>query len=275
MRVGSPIPPGAQGTNTVALLAAVGLNVRQRRLDLAMTVRELAQRSGVSERFLVALEGGQANVSVVRLAEVADALGVPLVQLLPTPRDTHRVPQNPPTLPLPLALVGLRGAGKSTVGARAAARLGVPFIELDERIAARAGMSPGEIFDVHGVDFYRRVEREELERVLAEEPACVLATAGSLVTQSATFERLLAAARVVWLKATPQDHFSRVLAQGDTRPMRDREDAMQELEAILRARRALHERAHHIVDTSALGLSRAVSCVVRLARAAEGQRSST
>jgi XRE family aerobic/anaerobic benzoate catabolism transcriptional regulator len=161
------------------------------------------------------------------------------------------------------------------VGARAAARLGVPFIELDERIAARAGMSPGEIFDVHGVDFYRRVEREELERVLAEEPACVLATAGSLVTQSATFERLLAAARVVWLKATPQDHFSRVLAQGDTRPMRDREDAMQELEAILRARRALHERAHHIVDTSALGLSRAVSCVVRLARAAEGQRSST
>ncbi|MBK8938952.1 MAG: helix-turn-helix domain-containing protein [Polyangiaceae bacterium] len=267
MRVGSPIPPGAQGTNTLALLAAVGLNVRQRRLDLAMTVRELAQRSGLSERFLVALEGGQANVSVVRLAEVADALGVPLVQLLPTPRDTYRVPQNPPTLPLPLALVGLRGAGKSTVGARAAARLGVPFIELDERIAARAGMSPGEIFDVHGVDFYRRVEREELERVLAEEPACVLATAGSLVTQSATFERLLAAARVVWLKATPQDHFSRVLAQGDTRPMRDREDAMQELEAILRARRALHERAHHIVDTSALGLSRAVSSVVRLARA--------
>lgn len=259
-------PPTREDRNATALLAGIGLEVRRHRVALAMTVRELAQRSGVSERFLVALEGGSANVSVVRLAEVADALDVALNALIPAPEETFRVRHDEPASIGVVALIGLRGAGKSTVGARAALRLGIRFVELDERISDRAGMTPGEIFDVHGVEFYRRLEREELERVLGEGASAIVATAGSLVTQSATFERLLSATRVVWLKATPEDHFARVLEQGDFRPMQDRKDAKQELEAILRARRALHERAHDIVDTSRLGLSKTIDHVVRIGR---------
>ncbi|NUP04998.1 MAG: helix-turn-helix domain-containing protein [Polyangiaceae bacterium] len=250
------------------LLAGIAVNIEERRAELAMTVRELAEKSGVSERFLVKVHTGAANISVVRLAEIAQALDVPISALLPHEKLSNMfrrvtVDERGGIV----SLIGLRGGGKSTIGARAAERLGIPFIELDERIAARAGMPAGEIFDMHGADFYRKVEREELDEILATQKRAIVATAGSLVTQSATFERLLAATTVVWLKATPQDHFDRVIAQGDTRPMRNRDNAMQELEGILRARRALHERAHHIIDTSALGLAKSVDRVVRLARA--------
>ena len=128
-------------------------------------------------------------------------------------------------------------------------------------------MSTGEIFDQHGAAHYRKLERAEIDRVLTE-PPCVIATAGSLVTEHATYEQVLARTTVVFLKATAADHFARVVAQGDTRPMANRKDAMQELSGILRARRALYERAHHTVDTSALGLPRSIDKLVRLARSA-------
>lgn len=227
-------------------------------------MRELAEKSGVSERFLVSIETGKGNVSVVRLAEVAGALGTSASALL----DESDAPAaaSAGNLSRSLVLVGLRGAGKSSIGAQAAARLGVAFVELDARIAARAGMSAGEIFDLHGAAHYRKLEREELERLLAE-PPCVIATAGSLVTDHATYEHLLSRTTVVFLKATAADHFARVVAQGDTRPMANRQDAMKELGAILRARRPLYERAQHTVDTSALGLPRSIDRVVKLARA--------
>ncbi|MFO0549488.1 MAG: shikimate kinase [Polyangiaceae bacterium] len=251
------------------LLTALGERARARRRELGLSLRELALASEISERFLISLEAGQANVSVVRLADLARALETTMVALLEDPlqRDAHASSPAPAAaLHRSISLVGLRGAGKSTVGARAAAELGVPFVELDARITGRAGLGAGEIFDLHGFGHYRRLEREELERLVTAEPPCIFATAGSIVTEHATYERLLATTTVVWLKAAPEDHLGRVAAQGDQRPMADRKDAMKELRSILRSRRALYERAHHTIDTSKVGLSRAVRELVRLAR---------
>jgi XRE family transcriptional regulator, aerobic/anaerobic benzoate catabolism transcriptional regulator len=232
---------------------------------MGFTVRELAKLSGVSERFLVSIESGKGNVSVLRLEDVAVALGTTAASLLaeqaPAPSKAASC-----ALSKTIVLIGLRGAGKSSIGAQAAVRLGVPFVELDARISERAGMSAGEIFDLHGAAHYRKLEREELERLLSE-PPCVVATAGSLVTDHATFERILARTTVVFLRASAADHFARVVAQGDTRPMANRSDAMHELDAILRARRPLYERAHHVVDTTALGLPRSIDRVIKLGRA--------
>ncbi len=274
LRARRPLPGELRSSSSVAarvdhspelLLEKLAARIRARRQLLGMTVRELSRASGVSERFLVALEGGHANVSVVRLAQVGAALGAPLATLFDA-IEPARAPMSSSSRGTGwLALTGLRGAGKSTIGASAAQRLDTPFVELDERIAARAGMTLAEIFEVHGADFYRKVEREELDRLLGQSRAGIVATGGSLVTHGPTYERLLGHATVVWLKARPEDHFARVLAQGDLRPMADRKDAMRELKAILRARRALHERAHHVVDTSALGLFGAVDEVVALA----------
>lgn len=257
-----------------ALLALLGERVREERKRQGRTVRALAEASGVSERFLVSLEGGNANVSVARLSEIARALGTSAAALLSVDPARRAPPariagEGPAGI---VALTGLRGAGKSSVGRQAAAALTLPFIELDQRIAERAGMGPGEIFDLHGAAYYRRLEREELERVLAEERGALVATAGSLVTESATYERLLGATTVVWLRASAEDHFARVLAQGDERPMAERANAMRELRSILRARRALYERAHHVVDTSKLGLPRSIDRVVRVARRASADR---
>ena len=165
-------------------------------------------------------------------------------------------------------LLGLRGSGKSAIGARAAARLGLPFVELDALVAERAGMSLAEIFELHGADYYRRLQREEVSRIVAAGVSGILATGGGLVTDHEAFGHFRRAAVTVWLRALPEDHYGRVLAQGDGRPMADREDAMRDLQALLRARRALYELANHVVDTSALGLDRAVDRVVRVAREA-------
>jgi XRE family aerobic/anaerobic benzoate catabolism transcriptional regulator len=253
-----------------ALLLGLGERVRAERRRIGLTMRELAEGSGISERFLVALEGGTANVSVLRLAEVARSLGTSAAELLGGAGDeapSHalgaRIAAHAPSK---VALVGLRGAGKSSIGKQAAERLRMSFVELDERVAERAGLALGEIFDQHGPAYYRRLERDELDRWLADDTAGIVATSGGLVTDHVAYERLLAGATVVWLKASPEDHFARVVAQGDFRPMRDRKDAMKELRGILRARRALYERAHQVVDTSKLGLPRSIDRVVKLAR---------
>lgn len=250
-----------------AILLLLGDRVRERRQAVGLTVRELAERSGVSERFLVALENAYANVSVVRLSEVADALGTSAADLLapgaaathpPTPKAVH-----PRSL---VTLVGLRGAGKSTIGARAAAELGLPFIELDERIAQRAGMGVGEIFDLHGAGYHRKLERAEIERIIGSGESAIVATAGSLVTDHATYDLVLRRTTTVWIKAAAREHHDRVVAQGDLRPIENRKDAMNELRAILRARRALYERAPHAIDTSRLGVDRAVGALVKIVR---------
>jgi XRE family aerobic/anaerobic benzoate catabolism transcriptional regulator len=253
-------------TSPEPLLEWLAGRVRARRQELSLTLRELSAQTGVSERFLVLLEGGRANVSVTKLEDIGRALGSSAAELL-----SDRPLEAPSSAPGPgrlVALLGLRGAGKTTIGAAAAKRLGVPFVELDELCAARAGMSLAQMFELHGVAYYRRLEREELERLVAEGRGGIVATGGGLVADLATYEVLRRAAVTVWLKAKAQDHWSRVVAQGDARPMANRSDAMNELRALVRARRALYERADHVVDTSALGLARAVDRVVKIAREA-------
>nr|WP_275939170.1 shikimate kinase [Polyangium spumosum] len=171
-----------------------------------------------------------------------------------------------------VALLGLRGAGKTTLGSRAAVRLGLPFVELDSLVVARAGMSLTEIFEMHGTAYFRRLEREELERLVARGDRGIVATSGSLVTAHETFELLCREAVTVWLRARPEDHFQRVIDQGDARPMASRPAAMEELRAILRARRALYERAAHVIDTSALGLERSTDRLVKIVNAASRGR---
>jgi XRE family aerobic/anaerobic benzoate catabolism transcriptional regulator len=139
-----------------------------------------------------------------------------------------------------VALVGLRGAGKSTVGRALALALEAPFVELDERIERLAGLSLAEIFDVQGVEAYRRYEAEALEQVLSEGDRLVFATGGSIVNSPETFARLCRTCRTVWVRAEPAEHFQRVLDQGDRRPMRNHPRAMAELQALLDAREPLY-----------------------------------
>ncbi|MGK3996639.1 shikimate kinase [Sorangium sp. So ce1024] len=256
--------------------------LRQRRQALALTLRELAELAGVSERFLVLLESGRANVSVARLEDIGRALGTSAAALLSTGELTDGEASRGLS---PggaeggaggalVALLGLRGAGKTTIGSRAAARLGVPFLELDGLVAARAGMSLAALFEIHGNAYYRRLEREELARLADGRAHGIVATGGGLVTDPATFERLRRCAVTVWLRAKPEDHWRRVVEQGDARPMANRADAMKELKALFQARRALYEQADFVVDTSALGLDRSVDRVVKIAREA-GRRDAT
>jgi len=250
----------------MGLLVQLGAAIRRLREARGLTLRELSARSTVSPRFLALLEKGEGNISVPRLTEVAEALGTTASALL---EASERSAEASPVLRETrfVALLGLRGAGKSTLGRRVAVAPGVPFVELDARIVERAGMSLEAIFSVHGADYYRRLELAEVEELAARPRPAIVATGGSLVTHHQAFERLRGVATTVFLRATAEDHWNRVVAQGDARPMANREGAMQELEAILRARRALYELADHTVDTSALGLERSVDAVIRVAAA--------
>jgi XRE family aerobic/anaerobic benzoate catabolism transcriptional regulator len=209
-------------------------------------MRALAKNAGVSERFLVQLEAGEGNISVARLEDVAEGLGTTGAELLASASRIVRPGAAPPIL----ALVGLRGAGKSSIGKAAAERLGVPFVELDELIVREAQMTLSTIFEIHGERYYRGIEREVLRRLLAAGKPMVIATGGSIVTDAETWGLLRSRARTLWLKATPHDHWSRVVAQGDVRPMRDRPRAMNELHALLTRRKPLYEMADAVVDTS-------------------------
>jgi XRE family aerobic/anaerobic benzoate catabolism transcriptional regulator len=238
------------------LLAALGRRARELRTDHGWTLGELASRSGLSPRFLVALESGSANISVRRLAELAEALGTTPAALLSEPSGAADRPV--------VALLGLRGAGKTTIGRRLARRLRVPFVELDRRIEDAAGLSLGEIFGVHGEEYYRRLERETLEKVLAGHRPVVLATGGGIVASPETYRTLRSRALTIWLRAQPEDHWNRVVQQGDRRPMADHPEAMAELRRRLAAREPLYAQAAHTVDTSRVGIEKAVRLVERV-----------
>ena len=284
-------PPGG---SEAEYLRGVGDRVREARARRGMSRRILARDSQVSERYLAQLETGQGNISILLLRQIARALGLPIDALLRDAGEpseellhtTEYLKQLPPeklqrareallrefsgadaaVRRRRIALIGLRGAGKSTLGGMLAEQLGVPFIELDRMIEQRSGLGLSVIFDLYGQSGFRRLERECLEQVLLDYPAFVLATGGSLVSEGATFEHLLSDCFTIWLRATPEEHMQRVIAQGDTRPMAENREAMAELKTILAGREPLYRRADATVETSAKTVGEALE---KLAAAVE------
>ena len=177
------------------LLSALGQRLREARLGVPLTVSDLAHAAGLSRRYVTEAEAGRANLSLLKLASLARALGLPLGELCDLPLASGRHER--------IALVGLRGAGKSSVGRELARRLECPFVELDRRIEEHSGLRIGELFDLSGTETYRRFERETLEQVLSEGQRQVVATGGSIVNAPSTFARLRDACRTVWLARFP------------------------------------------------------------------------
>jgi XRE family aerobic/anaerobic benzoate catabolism transcriptional regulator len=223
--------------DTLDLLAS---RVRRLRESRGWSRAELASRSGLSVRFLARIESGDGNVSLVRLVHLAEALDTTPDALLRAPRPRGPV----------IALTGLRGAGKSTIGPLLAALLRIPFVEMDALVQEAAGLPLDQIFELHGERYYRRLERETLQSILAGSSASVVAAAGGVVNEPSTWKALLDRTTVVWLRARPEDHWRRVVAQGDRRPMADNPDAMAELRAMLASRAGRYAQAHVVVDTA-------------------------
>jgi XRE family transcriptional regulator, aerobic/anaerobic benzoate catabolism transcriptional regulator len=223
-----------------AYLSLLGDRVRAWRTENAITRKALAQASGVSERYLAQLEAGEGNISVLLLRKVARAMGVPVESLVREETPPQKC----------IALLGLRGAGKSTLGARLAGSLKVPFVELDREVEKEAGTALGEVFAMYGQEGFRRFERRALERVLSEHARAVIATGGSLVTDPGTYKMLLERCTCVWLKASPEEHMARVIAQGDMRPFKGRSAALEEIRTLLADRERLYRRADLVLDTS-------------------------
>lgn len=269
----------------------LGQKVRGLRQAQALTLKQLAEKASLSVRFLTEVEGGRANPSIGSLLELAAALNVDLWGLLTDhPQseaedrlwrmvrqlDPHAAARALALLeqahlqprPLPIALIGLRGAGKSSVGAQLAARFARPFLELDRLIEIEAGMGLGDLFELHGEARVREHEAEVLGQVLQREPTAILATGGGLVTHESTWQTLYRHTFTVWLKASPQTHWDRVVAQGDQRPMQNRSRARNELEALYAVRAPLYARAHAIVHTDALHLDEVVTQLIDKTRSA-------
>jgi XRE family transcriptional regulator, aerobic/anaerobic benzoate catabolism transcriptional regulator len=234
-----------------AYLARLGERVRGWRTAQGVTRKALALASGVSERYLAQLEGGEGNISVLLLRRVAQAMGVPIEELI---REREAVPRG-----ARVALLGLRGAGKSTLGEKLAQSLGVPFVELDREVEREAGAPLGEVFSMYGQDAFRRFERRALERVLKARPSAVIAVGGSLVTDPDTYRLLLEHCYCVWLRASPAEHMARVMAQGDLRPFHGRAAALDEIRKLLADRESLYARADAVLDTSDRSLKQSLA----------------
>jgi XRE family aerobic/anaerobic benzoate catabolism transcriptional regulator len=255
--------PSAAPDGAAPLLAALAERVRALRAERRLTLQQLARRARLSPRFLVQVEQGGANISVRKLAGLAAALDTtPAALLADPPPPRRRAAQAPPVI----ALLGLRGAGKSTIGRRLARRLRVPFVELDGRVEEAAGMSLAELFALHGESYYRRLERAALERLLADGRPLVLAAGGGLPASPETYALLRARALTVWLRAAPEDHWNRVVQQGDRRPMADHPEAMAELRRLLAAREPLYAQAAVTVDTSRMGVEGTTDEIAQVVR---------
>jgi XRE family aerobic/anaerobic benzoate catabolism transcriptional regulator len=296
---GTVLPADEPGEHKHPFLVALGERVRALRARRGMTRKALAAAADVSERHLANLEYGVGNASILILLNVAQALQCSLAELLGDvttrspewlllrelleQRDEatlHRVRvavgellgtggahgQGRSQRSARIALVGLRGAGKSTLGAMLAEDLGFPFVELSREIEQFAGCSISEIQALYGQNAYRRYERRALEEAIQIHPEAVIATPGGIVSDAATFNLLLAHCTTVWLKADPEDHMKRVLAQGDTRPMAASREAMQDLKSILAGRAPFYSKAELHVDTSAQPLAETFALLRRQVR---------
>jgi XRE family aerobic/anaerobic benzoate catabolism transcriptional regulator len=290
----------SEGPYAAAFLSAIGREVRRNRAKRGMTRRQLAQASATSERYLAQIESGAGNPSVSVLRAIAQALDLPAAALLP--EHGARTAElgaildllaQVPGKELPalvkeiearvalragadrarrIALVGLRGAGKSTLGRMLAQHLGWPFIELDRRVEEDYGASIPDLIEMAGTATFRRQERSALERVVAEHDAAIVTTAGGIVSNPETYALLLRHTHTVWIKARPQEHMSRVMAQGDFRPMAANRQAMADLVAILDARRADYARAEAEVDTSGDAVEQSFAKLLRIVEPLIGTR---
>lgn len=224
------------------ILQGIAKVVRQRRKELGATARTIADQANLSPRFYAQVEKGEANISIVRLEAVAKALEISLPNLISRAQGGRSS----------IALLGIRGAGKSSVGPLLADACGLEFVELDAAIEAKTGLDLREIFSLHGEDYYRRMEMACLEELLEHGSPIVVALSGGVVQNIPAFERVLESFTTVWLKARPEDYMQRVLDQGDHRPIADRQDAMSELHALVQIRAPQYMRASITVDTSGL-----------------------
>ena len=272
-----PKPGATEADADEVFLARLGEKVRDARLRRGLTRKMLARDSAVSERYLAELEAGRGNISVLLLRKVAGTLGLSLAELMRDNEEQaleltliHEFLQRLPKQRLArvraqlqrdfagnsagrserIALIGLRGAGKSTLGEALAGELKVPFIELDREIEREAGTGLSEIFLLYGQQGYRRYEQRCLEKILESQARCVIATGGSIVSETATYDLLRSSCYTVWLKAKPEEHMSRVMEQGDMRPMEGNTQAMADLKRILQSRAALYGQADAVVDTA-------------------------
>jgi len=271
-----------------SFLSRVGNRIREARARRGMTRKQLAGEADVSERHLAQLESGEGNISIVLLRRITAALNVSLSDLFMP--EAQRSPEGVgegasngtasstiarilERMPAGkreqfaarlmrefagedsarrgrIALIGLRGAGKSTLGARLAKEMKVPFIELDREIEEDARMPLEEIFSLYGQSGYRRIEKRALDRVLREKERAVISVGGGVVSEKETYDALLANCFAVWVKAQPEEHMSRVIAQGDLRAIADNDEAMEDLRRILEAREPLYRKADLHLDTS-------------------------
>ncbi len=287
----------ASHDGSAAFLAGVGERVRRMRALRGMSRKVLAQVSGISERYIAQMESGQGNVSIVLLRRVAEAAATPIEDLLSDPaqrpddwpllRDlllraspetltevrsvlAGRVQgQSPPQHRIAVdrvALIGLRGAGKSTLGRRAAEHLGWPFVEINREVEEESGFSVAEVFELYGLEGYRRLEHACLSRIVERPGPMIVAAGGGAVADPATFDLLLSAFFTVWVKAAPTEHMERVRAQGDLRPMGSDKGAMTDLVAILSSREPLYARARATLDTSGVSVDTSLEALLALIR---------
>jgi XRE family transcriptional regulator, aerobic/anaerobic benzoate catabolism transcriptional regulator len=253
----SQIPLHREDVGEAAYLARLGERVRAWRNEHTMTRKTLALASGVSERYLAQLEAGHGNISVLLLRKLAHAMQVPVDLLV---REHGAAAKSGR-----IALIGLRGAGKSTLGAKLAQALALPFVELDGEVEKEAGAPLDELFSLYGQDAFRRFERKALAHVLKQYPRAVIAAGGSLVTDPDTYGLLLDNCNCVWLKATPEEHMARVIAQGDLRPFKGSPAALEEIRRLLADRDRLYARADAVLTTSGRPLKRSFAELKALA----------
>jgi XRE family aerobic/anaerobic benzoate catabolism transcriptional regulator len=266
-------------------LEQLGQRVRTMRALRGMSRKVLAKASGISERYIAQLESGKGNVSIVLLRRVSNAMGAQLEDLIPAAepapdwpiiRDLLRkatpgqiaqakdvltgkgASAQRPTF-AGIALIGLRGAGKSTLGKMLAKRIGWDFVELNKEVEAENGLSVAEIIALYGQEGFRRMEQAALGQLLARKELMVLATGGGIVSEPVSFELILSSFYTIWVKAEPEEHMARVRGQGDLRPMADDRSAMAELRTILKSREPLYARASAVVDTSGLSVDAAAA----------------